>query len=265
MFVVFVPQVGRGMFMRNSAMQVPVRVDQVRRFQQSRVGQHLRRSSVGYHRPVFQHHRAFCNLSQYLQLVRRRDDRLPPVIPAFQQFDHLALAARVQGCGRQFRQAALKRRDRIEIRAVGLTEVERVLLRALAITDPENEPARRLAAETLDQQPTWFEHLGAFAAMQALTHRQANDPMDMVEDQAQKALLAEALLAETKPPEESEVRSAIQEIQERAVEKQQRDLRALIAEAERRGDHAELALLTQQKLDLDRSLRQLHNRKPLEG
>ena len=100
--------------------------------------------------------------------------------------------------------------------------------------------------------------------MQALAHRQANDPMDVVEDPAQKALLAEALLAETNPPEENEVQSAIQEIQERAIERQQRDLRALIAEAERRGDHAELALLTQQKLDLDRSLRQLHqHRNPL--
>ena len=94
--------------------------------------------------------------------------------------------------------------------------------------------------------------------MQALAARKANDPMDVVEDPAQKALLAEALLAETKPPEENEVQSAIQEIQERAIEKRQRDLRALIAEAERRGDHAELALLTQQKLDLDRALRQLH-------
>jgi DNA primase len=165
----------------------------------------------------------------------------------------------------ELRQAALRRRDRIETRAAALSEVERVLLRALAITDPENEPARRLAADALDQQPSWFEHLGTFAAMQALIHRQANDPMDVVEDQAQKALLAEALLAETKPPEENEVLSAIQEIQERAIEKRQRDLRALITEAERRGDHAELALLTQQKLDLDRSLRQLHNRNPLEG
>jgi hypothetical protein len=31
-----------------------------------------------------------------------------------------------------------------------------------------------------------------------------------------------------------------------------RDLRTLIAEAERRGDFTDLALLTQQKLDLDR-------------
>jgi DNA primase len=164
----------------------------------------------------------------------------------------------------ELRQAALKRRDRIEARAVALTEVERVLLRALAITDPENEGARRLAAQALAEQPAWFEQLGAFAAMQALAGRQANDPMNVVEDPAQRALLAETLLAETKPPEENEVLSAIQEIQERAIANRQRDLRALIAEAERRGDFAELTLLTQQKLELDRALRQLHNQKPPE-
>jgi DNA primase len=85
--------------------------------------------------------------------------------------------------------------------------------------------------------------------------------MDVVEDEAQRALLAEALLAETKPPEQNEVLSAIQEIQERAIASRLRDLRALIAEAERQGDVAELTLLTQQKLDLDRALRQLHNQK----
>src|SRR3984957_5682168 len=37
----------------------------------------------------------------------------------------------------ELRQAALKRRDRIEVRATAPTEGERVLLRALAITDPE--------------------------------------------------------------------------------------------------------------------------------
>jgi len=158
----------------------------------------------------------------------------------------------------ELRQAALKRRDRVETRAATLTEVERVLLRALAITDPEDERARRLAVEALAQQPAWFEHLGTYAAMQALAVRQANDPIEVVEDLEQRALLAEALLAETKPPLESEVESAIQEIHERAIENRQRDLRALIAEAERRGDFTELALLTQQKLDLDRALRQLH-------
>ncbi len=88
----------------------------------------------------------------------------------------------------ELRQAALRRRDRIEARRHGAHEVERVLLRALAITDPEDEHARRLAAEALDQQPSWFEHLGAYPAMQALPRRQARDPMDVVEDPAQRAL-----------------------------------------------------------------------------
>ncbi len=96
--------------------------------------------------------------------------------------------------------------------------------------------------------------------MQALAARAAKDPMDVVEEPAQRALLAEALLAETGPPEEGEVASAVQEVQERAIESQQRNLRALIAEAERRGDFAELAVLTQQKLELDRALRQLHGK-----
>ena len=158
----------------------------------------------------------------------------------------------------ELRQAALKRRDHVEARPTALTEVERVLLRALAITDPENEPARRLAARAIAAQAAWFEHLATFQALQQLAARQAIDPMDAVAVPAQRALLAEVLLAETKPPEESEVSSAIQEIQERSVVSRLRDLRTLIAEAERRGDFTELALLTQQKLDLDRALRQLH-------
>jgi DNA primase len=161
----------------------------------------------------------------------------------------------------ELRQAALRRRDHIETRATALTEVERVLLRALAIDDPENERARGLAAQALAEQPAWFEHLSVFAALQALSLRQARDPMDVVEDEAQRALLAETLLAETKPPEENEVQSAIQEIHERAIVRRQRELREQIAEAERRGDFTELAVLTQQKLDLDRALRQLHQNK----
>ena len=159
----------------------------------------------------------------------------------------------------ELRQAALKRRDHIEPRMATLTEVERVLLRALAITDPDGEDARRLATQAILQQPAWFEQLRAAPALLALANRQANDPMDVIEDPAQRALLAEALLAETKPPESVEVQSAIQEIEERSIETELRNLRVLIAEAERRADHAELALLTQKKLTLDRELRRLHN------
>jgi DNA primase len=162
----------------------------------------------------------------------------------------------------ELRQAALKRRDRVETRRAALTEVERVLLRALAIIDPEGEQAWRIVAEQIAQQPAWFEHLGAFQAMQVLAVRAAHNPMEVVEDEAQRALLAEALLGESRPPEEDEVASALQEVQERAIEIRLRDLRAQIAEAERQGDFAELAVLTQQKLELDRALQLLRRRKP---
>ena len=161
----------------------------------------------------------------------------------------------------ELRQAALRRRDRVEARATTLTEVERVLLRALAITFPEFESTRRAAANAITQQPSWFEHLSSFGALQALANRAAIDPIDAVEDEAQRALLAETLLTETNPPEEREVLGAIQEIHERALESRHRDLRALIAEAERRSDFAEVVTLTQQKLELDRALREMQKRK----
>ena len=158
----------------------------------------------------------------------------------------------------ELRQAALKRRDRVEVRATALTEVERVLLRALAITNPEHEEARRLAAEAIGRQPQWFEGLGTFGALVALAGRGARDPMDAVEDEAQRALLAEVLLAETEPPSDVTVLGSIVSLQQRQIEGQVRAMRVEIAEAERRGDFAQLALLTQRKLDLDRALRQLH-------
>jgi DNA primase len=159
----------------------------------------------------------------------------------------------------ELRLAALKRRDRVEERVTKLNEVERVLLRALAIRDPDGEPARRLAVDAVLEQPAWFEHLSASQALQLLAGREARDPMEVVDEPAQRALLAEALLGENKPPEPGEVASALQEVQERAIEGQQRNLRAEIGEAERKGDYGGVALLTQQKLDLDRKLRQLHS------
>ncbi len=161
----------------------------------------------------------------------------------------------------ELRQAALKRRDRVEMRPALLTGVERVLLRALANTDMEGAYGRHLAQEALQKETSWFEHLASFHAMQALAARETRDPMDVVEDPGQRALLAQALLGETRPPEENEVEGALQEVEERTVEGRLRDIRAQIGQAERRGDHADLALLTQKKLELDRALRELQRHK----
>ena len=59
---------------------------------------------------------------------------------------------------------ALRRRDHVEVRKSGLTEVERVLLRALAIIDPDHQQARRLAADAIAQQSAWLEQLKAVMA-----------------------------------------------------------------------------------------------------
>lgn len=159
----------------------------------------------------------------------------------------------------ELRQAALKRREHMEVRTTSLTEVERVLLRAMAINDPEHGEARRTAAEALLRQSQWFESLTAFQALSLLAGRESRDPMDVVEDPAQKALLAEALLGENEPPTPENVINAIVSLQHRKLEAELREVRVQIAEAERRGDFAELALLTQRKLELDRAFRQLRN------
>ncbi len=69
---------------------------------------------------------------------------------------------------------------------------------------------------------------------------------------------AEALLAETDPPAEATVVGAIQSLRKRQIENEIRQIRAQIAEAERRGDVAEVAVLSQRKMELDRALRGLH-------
>lgn len=157
----------------------------------------------------------------------------------------------------ELRQAALTRRERVEVRTTALTEVERVLLRALAITDPDHEETRRTAADALSRQELWFEGLGVFPALKALSQRGARDPMDVVEDLAQKALLAEALLAENEPPTPENVIDAVVSLQQRKLEAELRNVRVQIAEAERRGDFTELTVLTKRKLELDRAFRQL--------
>jgi DNA primase len=159
----------------------------------------------------------------------------------------------------ELRQAALKRREQIQVRSTALTEVERVLLRALAITDPEHEEARRTAVNAVIGQPQWFEWLGAFSAIKALAARGFRDPMEIVEDSGQRALLAEALLGEKESPADDVVMGAIASLQQRRIQGQLRDVRGRIAEAERRGDFNELALLTKSKLELDKALRQLQS------
>jgi DNA primase len=157
----------------------------------------------------------------------------------------------------ELRQAALRRRDRVEVKASALTEVERVLLRSLAIVDPEHEQARQLAAQAIIQQPAWFEQLGVFSALQVLAGRHATDPMEVLGDPAQRASLAEALLGEVKAPSVELVASTLAGHETRLIELELRSIRQQMAEAERNGDYREALKFSQRKIALDRRLSEL--------
>ena len=77
----------------------------------------------------------------------------------------------------ELRQAALRRRDRIEMRTTGLSEVERVLLRALAITDPELEESRRIAADAINRQPHYLRDLALSRRCRPCPGEGQRDPM----------------------------------------------------------------------------------------
>jgi DNA primase len=162
----------------------------------------------------------------------------------------------------ELRQAALRRRDHLEVKRSPLTGVEKTLLRALSISDPEEENLRRFAIQALAEQPAWFEHLGAFPALQVLAKRESRDPVEVITDDSQRALLAEALLGNVKSLKISEVESAIQEIEERAIEHRLREIRAQLEEAQRKEDSSGLTALLQEKLSLDLALKRLHGSHP---
>ncbi|HEX8811959.1 MAG TPA: DNA primase, partial [Terracidiphilus sp.] len=157
----------------------------------------------------------------------------------------------------ELRQAALKRQDRIEVRSSALSEVERVLLRALAIVDPDHERARHLAAQALADQPTWFEGLPTFPALQALAGRNASDPMEVVEDEVQRARLAEALFGETIPPSEELVAETLAWHEAGLIETQLRNVRAQMAEVEKNAGWEEALKLNQTRAALEMRLSEL--------
>jgi DNA primase len=149
------------------------------------------------------------------------------------------------------------------------TETERVLLRALVLS--EKEEARSLAATGLAEHPEWYEGMAAAPLFDALAHAPTPDnPLDAAPDDDLRAMLAEVLA--TQPDTEAilpaqrgtvpqtlaeQVEHALHSLHHRYLERRQRELRASIAEAERRGDQAMVNTLTLEKMRIDRTLREL--------
>ena len=141
------------------------------------------------------------------------------------------------------------------------SETERILLRALVLS--EQDPARVLAAEQLSQHPDWYEGLPSAALLEVLSHGPAPaNPLDAANDQHSHVLLARALQQADESSDGNsqslteQVENALHTLAHRHLERRQRELRSLMAEADRRGDHEMLARLTAEKLQIDRKLRE---------
>jgi DNA primase len=154
----------------------------------------------------------------------------------------------------ELRQAVRKRRDEVRPAAAdALNEAERVLLRAAACS-PESRVCLRVF-QALHDQPQSFEGLSVFPILAVLRDRGTVEPLSAVSDPNHRALLAQALLRELGEVELREVEAALESLKYRQLEALQRRVRADIAEAERRGDLAQLAVFMAEKLKVDRQMR----------
>ncbi len=152
----------------------------------------------------------------------------------------------------ELKQAAAKRRDSLEHALPAMSEAEKVLLRALA--GALSESACQAAAAGFDANEVHFEGLTVASLLKQLRHRGAVDPMHAIEDPAERSLLAKALNGELEPISAERVTAALDTLRHRHLERRQRELRAAIAEAERKGDAPLVISLTAEKLSIDCAL-----------
>ena len=156
----------------------------------------------------------------------------------------------------ELHQAARKRRDEVRPAAgATLNEAERVLLRAAA--SPSGSRVFLRLAEALSSQPQSFEGLAVTPVLTLLRDRGSLEPLAAVSDARQRTLLAQVLFRESGEVEMAEVEAALESLRYRRLEALQRRVRADIAEAERRGDLAQLAVFMAEKVKVDREMREV--------
>jgi DNA primase len=90
-----------------------------------------------------------------------------------------------------------------------------------------------------------------------------HNPLDAAPDQSSRVMLARALEHPAEAENGSATRSLVEQVEDalhtlehRHMQRRQRELRAQIAEAERRGDTEMLGRMIQERMQLDRRLRE---------
>jgi DNA primase len=149
-----------------------------------------------------------------------------------------------------------------------VTQAERILIRALASAsdiapgegytssrdgaDDEFDPARQ-ASFALHHERL-HEGLATEALLEQLLASESAEAMSLPLSDSDRRLVAGILLDDAEELTPELVDGAINALRRRGLERRQRQVRAQIAEAERRQDSSELGRLLRQKVEIDRAL-----------
>lgn len=154
--------------------------------------------------------------------------------------------------------ASARRRDvRPKSSATAMwSEAEKLLLRALML--PTGDRARELARQRVFEQPDLCEGLAASPLLTALAAaaETISNPLDLATDASSRNCLASVLMHSSQEIQPEQVEEAFRSLRHSRLERRQRELRRLLAEAEARGDSVTVQELMGEKVALDRVLRE---------
>jgi DNA primase len=150
-----------------------------------------------------------------------------------------------------------------------LTGAERVLIRALAGgvglghegvssregEDPEFDPQRQARFALVSER--LHEGLSAETLIAALLQAAGpgTDPISLELSDADRRVMAAALMDEDEPLTPESIHAALEALRRRRMEHRQRELKSLIADAERKQDSVTLGQLLREKMGIDKLLR----------
>ncbi len=151
--------------------------------------------------------------------------------------------------------------------ATSVTDAERIIIRALASSsdlvaaehvssrhgaEEEFDPARQ-ARFALEQEPL-HHGLGTEALINSMLAFDEIDPSTLPVNEHDRKILAECLMHENENLTPELLEGAIAALRRRYLEQLQRQVRAKIADAEKKGDTLALASLLREKVEIDRAL-----------
>ena len=139
-----------------------------------------------------------------------------------------------------------------------LSESERILL--CALVQPEDDASRRKAVSGLLEHPEWIDGMATAELVEALLNTPpGTNPIEAAPSVRFGEVLARVLHESRIEPAvlAIEVGNVLHTLERRRLERRQRELRAMIAEAERRGDEEMIGKLQAESVQINRALRTL--------